>query len=169
MNTLLQSFETALQELDALLATQPAMLPICIVGGYGVGKTTLVRYWLAQQFDEPEPYYCALGRPLLDALKREGDLARLAGSPDECRILLRLALQEILGREYERHDVVVIDGIDVLRPYRVLLLSNVQQHTRQGKLGIVCVPRSDEGDFRFELPAAVCHQLTIEDNVSPEA
>ena len=151
----------AFMEMERLLATQPVRRPICLVGDFGAGKTTIARYWLAQHFDDPESHYCSIGRPLLDGLKREGDLERLASSPEEAGILLHLELAEVLKRGLEGREALVVDAIELLMPYRVPLLSMLQGQTRGAKVAVICVPDSPDRGFTFQLPAAEHHRLMV--------
>ena len=151
----------ALDAIERQLAAGRVLRPICLVGDFGAGKTTLARYWLAQHFDDPEPYYCPLNRPLLDALKEEGTLEHLADIPAKARLILQIALMGILERRFRDADALVFDAIEVLMPYRISLPTLLLPYTRAGKVALVCVPESADPPFSFALRPSECERVDL--------
>jgi hypothetical protein len=151
----------ALREVERLLASGASTLPICLMGDFGSGKTTLARYWLAGHFAAPEECYCSLNRPLLDALKEAGDLDDLAATPEKTALLLRMALDEIIARRFEGRDALVFDSVEVLQPYRLPLMEMFRPYTQRGKVALVCVPDSPERGFRFSVSSLACHIVRL--------
>ncbi|MBM3213952.1 hypothetical protein FJZ36_03435 [Candidatus Poribacteria bacterium] len=152
----------ALDQIESILASGPPNMPICIIGDFGSGKTTLARYWLASHFDDPERRVHALNRALLDALKREGDLADFAADPDKTRVFLRIALADALESAFSGADAVVLDAIELLHVYAVPLIPRVAEHARRGVVALICVPDSPNEGVRYELRPFECHVVRLD-------
>ena len=165
--TLRRAQQRALDAIERRLASGRATQPICLVGDFGVGKTTLARYWLAHHFEEPEPYYCPLNRPLLDALKEEGTLEHLASIPAKARLILQIALMSLLEERFRDADALVFDAIEVLMPYRISLPTLLLPYTRAGKVALVCVPESADPPFTFALRPSECERIDLTAEEAP--
>ena len=164
-----QHQQRALDRLEGLLARQAARMPICLVGDFASGKTTVGRYWLSQHFDDPCEHYCAVGRPVLDALKREGGLQRLSDHPEEARVIIQLELAELFEERFRGREALVIDAIDVLMPFRVALLGMVQAKKLPESVAVICVPHRPAVGFEFSLPPAEHHRISLDPPDSEDA
>lgn len=159
--TLTAAQQSAFGEIETLLARGTPQMPICLVGEFGSGKTTLARYWLARHFDEPESHYCPLNRLLVEELKREGDLDHLANVPQKARLILQVALSDFVDRRAAAQDTFVLDALEILEPYQVSPLPFLREAVRRGKIALICVPESEPSGFRFALRPFECHMIRV--------
>lgn len=151
----------AFNAIESLLAGQPVYAPICLIGAFGSGKTTLARYWLAQHFDDPEARYISAGRPLLDGLKQEESLGRMSGNPAKILPLLQLTLSELLEKALADETAVVLDNLEVVQPYGVSLEKAALPYTRQGKAVLLCLSSDKKANFHMNIPRAERHCFEI--------
>lgn len=135
---------------------------ICLVGDFQSGKTTLVRYFLSQRFSDPDKYYLNVSMYLLERLRKEGDdLSALATMKAKTRLIMEVALEEAIEQHFAQRDLLVLDAIEILYPYRLNLVSLVSRHTRDGKICIICVPENDK--FTFDFSWGNCEIIRLED------
>ncbi|GIX06294.1 MAG: hypothetical protein KatS3mg115_0697 [Candidatus Poribacteria bacterium] len=149
--TLTPAQQQALKRLEARLEESPVHQPICLVGPFGSGKTTLARYWLAQHLQEPERGYLAFNRLLLKAIQQEESLDRLAGLPAKARLLLHIAAEDLLEAHFEEVDVLALDCVELLQPYHISPVALTAPYAARGYLVLICLPDDPESGFRFEL------------------
>lgn len=134
---------------------------ICLMGDFQSGKTTLVKYFLAQKFDNPNKYYLNVNMLLLDRLRREGDdLVILTTMKAKTRLIMEVALEEAIEEHFVEHDLLVLDAIESIYPYRLNLISMVSRHTRDGKICIICVPENSK--FAFDFSWGNCEIIRLE-------
>ena len=134
---------------------------ICLVGDFQSGKTTLVRYFLSQKFDDPDEYYLNVNMYLLDRLRKQGeDLSVLTTMKAKTRLIMEVALEEAIEKHFAERDLLVLDAIEILYPYRLNLVSLVSRHTRDGKICVICVPEKDK--FAFDFSWGNCEVIRLE-------
>jgi len=134
---------------------------VCLVGDFQSGKTTLVRYFLSQKFSDPGKYYLNVNMYLLERLRKEGDdLSVLATMKAKTRLIMEVALEETIEQHFAQQDLLVLDAIEILYPYRLNLVSLVSRHTRDGKICIICVPENDR--FAFDFSWGNCEIIRLE-------
>lgn len=160
--SLTESQQQAYEALESACEYSLRRGTICLVGGFQSGKTTLVRYFLSQKFSDPDKYYLNVNMYLLERLRKEGDdLSVLATMKAKTRLIMEVALEEAIEQHFAQHDLLVLDAIEVIYPYRLNLVSLVSRHTRDGKLCIICVPESDR--FAFDFSWGNCETVRLED------
>ncbi|MFC1718132.1 hypothetical protein ACFL6S_31040 [Candidatus Poribacteria bacterium] len=138
---------------------------ICLMGDFQSGKTTLVRHFLAQKFDNPDEYYLNVNIYLLERLRKEGDdLSMLTAMKAKTRLIMQVALEEAVEQHFAERDLLVLDTIEILYPYRLNLVSLVSRHTRDGKICIICVPEKDK--FAFDFSWGNCEIIRLENETS---
>ena len=148
--SLTESQQQAYQSLESACDFSLRRGTICLIGDFQSGKTTLVKYFLAQKFDKPDEYYLNINMHLLERLRKEGDdLAILTTMKAKTRLIMEVALEETVEQHFAEHDLLVLDAIEILYPYRLNLVSLVSRHTRDGKICIICVPEKDRYAFDF--------------------
>ena len=76
------------------------------------------------------------------------------------RLTMEVALEEAMERHFAEHDLLVLDSIEIIYPYRVNLASLVSRHTRDGKICIMCVPENDK--FVFDFSWGNCEIIRLE-------
>ena len=123
---------------------------ICLVGDFQSGKTTLVKHFLSQKFDDPDEYYLNVNLYLLEQLRKERDDLPILGTMQaKARLIMEVALEEEIERRFAQRDLLALDAIEILYPYRLNLVSLVARHARDGKICIICVPENDKFIFDF--------------------
>ena len=138
---------------------------ICLIGDFQSGKTTLVRHFLSQKFDNPDEYYLNVNMYLLERLRKEGDdMAILTTMKAKTRLIMQVALEEAVEQHFAERDLLVLDTIEILYPYRLNLVSLVSRHTRDGKICIICVPEKDK--FAFDFSWGNCEIVRLENEIS---
>jgi len=134
---------------------------ICLVGDFQSGKTTLVKYFLSQKFDDPNEHYLNVNLHLIERLRKEGDdLAVMATMKARTRLVMEVALEEAIEKHFAEKDLLVLDAIEILYPYRLNLASLAGRHTRDGKICIICVPENDK--FAFDFSWGNCEIIKLE-------
>jgi hypothetical protein len=134
---------------------------ICLIGDFQSGKTTLAKYFLAQKFSDPDKHYMNVNMHLLERLRKEGDdLAILTTMKAKTRLIMEVALEEAIEQHFAERDLLVLDAIEVLYPYRLNLVSLVSRHTRDGKICIICVPEKEK--FIFDFSWGNCEIIRLE-------
>ena len=134
---------------------------ICLVGDFQSGKTTLVKYFLSQKFDDPNEHYLNVNLHLIERLRKEGDdLAVMATMKARTRLVMEVALEEAIENHFAEKDLLVLDAIEILYPYRLNLASLAGRHTRDGKICIICVPENDK--FAFDFSWGNCEIIKLE-------
>lgn len=123
---------------------------ICLVGDFQSGKTTVVRYFLSNKFQNYEKYYLNVNLFLLDRLKQEKiDLSIMSRIKAKTRLIMSVALQEAIEKHFAKENLLVLDAIEILYPYNLDLVSLVSRYARNGKICIICVPENDKYVFNF--------------------
>jgi GTPase SAR1 family protein len=123
---------------------------ICLIGGFQSGKTTLVQYFLSNKFPDYEKYYLNVNLHLLNCLKQEKtDLSIMSKIKAKTRLIMSVALQDVIEKHFAKENFIVLDAIEILYPYNLDLVSLVSRYTRDGKICIICVPENDDFVFNF--------------------
>ena len=136
---------------------------ICLMGDFQSGKTTLVKHFLAQKFSDPDKYYLNVNMHLLERLRKEGeDPAILTTMKAKTRLVMEVALEEAIEQCFAERDLLALDAIEILYPYRLNLVSLVSRHTRDGKICIICVPEKDK--FAFDFSWGNCEIIRLEND-----
>ncbi|MBD3183459.1 hypothetical protein GF312_14265 [Candidatus Poribacteria bacterium] len=134
---------------------------LCLVGDFQSGKTTLAKYFLSQKFDNPDKYYLNLNLFLLEYLRKESDeLPVLGNMQAKTRLVMEVALEEYIEDHYKENDILVLDAIEIIYPYRLNLASLISRHTRDGKICIICVPENEK--FVFDFSWGNCEIISLE-------
>lgn len=152
--------EDALRRLDTILARGESARPICLLGATGSGKTTLMRYWLATNFDAPEDRLLSVNRIVLNALKSEGSLDEFAEHRSKTRIFGRIAVEDALERRFDGTNALVLDGLELALAYDVPVVEIARAHTRRQKIAILCMP-SGIAEFPVTLREIECHVVRM--------
>ncbi|MGQ9610759.1 MAG: hypothetical protein ACUVWN_15795 [bacterium] len=123
---------------------------ICLVGNFQSGKTTLIKHFLMKKFGDINKYYISLNKYLLERLLNEGtELSVLSKIKAKTRLIMEVALNELLEKHFAQNDLLVLDAIEIIFPYNLNLISLVNRHTNDGKICIICVPENDKFAFNF--------------------
>ena len=134
---------------------------ICLVGDFQSGKTTLVKYFLSQKFGQPDEHYMNVNLYLLEQLRKERDDLPILGTMQaKARLIMEVALEEEIEQHFAQRDLLVLDAIEILYPYRLNLVSLVSRHARDGKICIICVPENDK--FAFDFSWGNCEIIKLE-------
>lgn len=125
---------------------------ICLIGDFQSGKTTLVRYFLSNKFQNYEKYYLNVNLYLLDRLKQEKtDFSIMSKIKAKTRLIMSVALQDAIEKHFTKENLLVLDAIEIIYPYNLDLVSLVSRYARDGKICIICVPENDNFIFNFSL------------------
>jgi GTPase SAR1 family protein len=136
---------------------------ICLVGDFQSGKTTLVKYFLSQKFGDPDEYYLNVNIYLLECLRKEGsDLSILAKMKAKTRLIMEVALENAIEAHFKKHDIMVLDAIEIICPYRLNMISLASRHTCDGKVCIICVPENDK--FKCDFSWGNCEIIRLEED-----
>jgi GTPase SAR1 family protein len=145
-----KSQQQAFEALEAACEYSIRRGTVCLVGDFQSGKTTLVKYFLSRKFEDTDKYYLNVNMFLLERLrKEEDDLPILGTMQAKTRIIMEVALEDEIEKHFAEYDLLVLDAIEIIYPYRLNLASVVSRHTRDGKVCIICVPENDKFVFDF--------------------
>ena len=159
--SLTESQQQAYESLESACEYSLRRGTICLVGDFQTGKTTLVRHFLARKFDDPGKHYLNVNLYLLERLrKEEDDLPVLGTMQAKTRLIMEVALEDAIEQRLADHDLLVLDSIEILYPYRLNLASLVSRYTRDGKICIICVPENDK--FVFDFSWSNCEIIKLE-------
>ena len=135
---------------------------ICLVGDFLSGKTTLVKRLLAEKFDTPVGYHVNLNLYLLDELDQHRSSVAYAGAKAKIRLLMQIAIEDLLQSHFQEHNLIVLDAIEVTYPYELNLVSITNRFACDGKQCIICVPESPQHNYRFEWSWGLAEVIRIE-------
>ena len=160
--SLTESQQQAYESLESACEYSLRRGTICLVGDFQSGKTTLARYFLSQRFSDPDKYYLNVNMYLLEQLRKErDDLPVLGTMQAKTRLIMEVVLGEVIEQHFAQHHLLVLDAIEILYPYRLNLASLVSRHTRDSKIGIICVPENDK--FVFDFSWGNCEIVRLEE------
>ena len=132
---------------------------ICLVGEFQSGKTNLVKHLLNEKFGNSADYYVNLNLYLLDELDKQRASIAYDGAKAKIHLLIQIAIEDLLDRHFQTHNLLVLDAIEMVYSYELNLLAITDRFVRDGKCCIICVPESKKHnyyfDFRWDLAAAI--------------
>lgn len=142
--------EKAFELLDSVYNYSIRRGTICLVGNFQSGKTTLIKYFLLKKFGDIDKYYVSLNDYLLERLNNNGtELSVLSKIKAKTRLIMEVAIDELLEQHFSQQDLLVLDAIEIIYPYNLNLVSLVNRHATDGKICIICVPENDKFSFNF--------------------
>jgi GTPase SAR1 family protein len=139
---------------------------ICLVGDFLSGKTTLVKQFLEDRFENPEDYYLNVNLYLLKQLKKEEELSNLVLTKAKARLIMQVTLEEAIRKHFEEYDLLVLDAIEIIYPYNLNLITITNKYARSGKICIICVPENKERGFIFDFSWGICEVILLESKLS---
>ena len=128
---------------------------ICLIGDFQSGKTSLLKHLLTEKFDNPADYYVNLNRYLLD------ELDKAASAKAKIRLLMQIAIEDLLERHFQTHNLLVLDAIEVTYPYELNLVSITNRFACNGKLCIVSTPESKQHHYGFDFSWELAEVIRI--------
>ena len=132
---------------------------ICLVGKFQSGKTNLVKHLLNEEFGNSTDYYVNLNLYLLDELDKQRTSIAYAGAKAKIHLLIQIAIEDLLDKHFQTHNLLVLDAIEMIYSYELNLVAITDRFAREGKCCIICVPESEKHnycfDFSWELTEAV--------------
>ena len=134
---------------------------ICLIGGFLSGKTSLIKRYLADRFGQTDDCYLNVNLYLLEQLKKSGSLSTLALTKAKTRSMMQESLETTIGEHFERHDILVLDAIEIIYPYNLNLASITDKCTRDGKICIICVPEDRQRGFMFDFSWGMCEVIRL--------
>ena len=134
---------------------------ICLVGEFQSGKTNLVKHLLKEKFANSTDYYVNLNLYLLDELDRQQASIAYAGTKAKIHLLIQIAIEDLLERHFQTHNLLVLDAIEMIYSYELNLVAITDRFTRNGKYCIICIPESKKHDYYFDFSWGLAKAIRI--------
>lgn len=134
---------------------------ICLVGEFQSGKTTLVKHLLNEKFGNSTDYYVNLNLYLLDELDKQRASIAYAGAKAKIHLLIQIAIEDLLDRHFQTHNLLVLDAIEMVYSYELNLVAVTDRFAGDGKYCIICVPESKKHDYRFDFSWDLAGEIRI--------
>jgi len=123
---------------------------ICLVGDFQSGKTTIAKYFLMKKYDNIDKYYINMNLLLLERLSKESvDLSIQSKIKAKTRLIMAVAIDELLEKHFKEHSLLVLDSIEIIYPYNLNPIPMISRYTNDGKICILCVPENEKYIFDF--------------------
>ena len=123
---------------------------ICLIGEFRSGKTNLVKYLLKEKFGNSTDNYVNLNLYLLDELDKQRASIAYAGAKAKIRLLIQIAIEDLLEKHFQTHNLLVLDSIEIIYSYELNLVAITDRFARNGKCCIICVPESKKHNYYFD-------------------
>ncbi len=134
---------------------------ICLVGDFQSGKTNLVKHLLKEKFDNSTDYYVNLNLYLLDELDKQRASIAYAGAKAKIHLLIQIAVEELLNRHFQTHDLLVLDAIEMIYSYELNLITITDRFVNDRKRCIICVPESRKYSYYFNFNWELAETIRI--------
>ena len=134
---------------------------ICLVGEFQSGKTNLVKCLLNEKLGSSTDYYVNLNLYLLDELDKQRVSIAYAGAKAKIHLLIQIAIEDLLDRHFQTHNLLVLDAIEMIYSYELNLVAITDRFARDGKRCIVCVPESKEHNYYFNFSWDLAEAIRI--------
>lgn len=142
--------QKAFQSLDAHIDAGSEHGTICLVGDFQSGKTNLVTHLIKEKFQNSADCYVNLNLYLLDELDKQRASIAYAGAKAKIHLLIQIAIEDLLEKHFQTHNLLVLDAIEMIYSYELNLLAITNRFARNGKYCIICVPESKKHNYRFD-------------------
>ena len=123
---------------------------ICLIGEFQSGKTNLVKHLLNEKFGNTTDCYVNLNLYLLDELNKQRASIAYAGAKAKIHLLIQIAIEDLLDKHFQTHNLLVLDAIEMIYSYELNLVAITDRFARDGKCCIICVPESKKHNFNFD-------------------
>ena len=154
--------QKAYQALAACINSETERGTICLVGDFQSGKTNLVKHLLNEKFGNSTDYYVNLNLYLLDELDKQRTSIAYAGAKAKIHLLIQIAIEDLLERHFQTHNLLVLDAIEIVYSYELNLVAIADRFARDGKCCIICVPQSEKHDYCFDFSWGLAEVIQIE-------
>ena len=134
---------------------------ICLVGEFQSGKTNLVKHLLNERFGNATDYYVNLNLYLLDELDKQRASIAYAGAKAKIHLLIQIAIEDLLDRHFQTHNLLILDAIEMIYSYELNLVALTDRFTHDGKCCIICVPESKKHNFYFDFSWGLAEAIQI--------
>ena len=156
-----ESQREAYQALAAHIDSGSEHGTICLVGEFQSGKTNLVKHLLDEKFGNSTDYYVNLNLYLLDELDKQRASIAYAGAKAKIHLLIQIAIEDLLDRHFQTHNLLVLDAIEMIYSYELNLVTITDRFARDGKCCIICVPESRKHNYYFDFNWGLAEAIQI--------
>ena len=153
--------QEAYRALDAHIDSESKSGTICLVGEFQSGKTNLVKHLLNEKFGNATDYYVNLNLYLLDELDKQRASIAYAGAKAKIHLLIQIAIEDLLDNHFQRHNLLVLDAIEMVYSYELNLVTITDRFARDGKCCIICVPESKKHNYDFDFSWELAEAIRI--------
>ncbi|RKU10148.1 hypothetical protein C6502_11355 [Candidatus Poribacteria bacterium] len=153
--------QEAYQALAAHIDSRSKGGTICLIGEFQSGKTNLVKHLLNEKFGNAIDYYVNLNLYLLDELDKQRASIAYAGAKAKIHLLIQIAIEDLLDRHFQTHNLLVLDAIEMIYSYELNLLAITDRFVRDGKRCIICVPESKKHNYNFDFSWDLAEAIRI--------
>ena len=137
---------------------------ICLIGDFQSGKTNVVKHLLEEKFGNPTDYYVNLNLYLLDELDKQRASIAYAGAKAKIHLLIQIAIEDLLDRHFQTHNLLVLDAVEMIYSYELNLVAITDRFARDGKYCIICVPESKKHNYCFDFSWDLAGEIRIDGN-----
>ena len=134
---------------------------VCLVGEFQSGKTNLVKHLLSEKFGNSTDYYVNLNLYLLDELDKQRASIAYAGAKAKIHLLIQIAIEDLLDKHFQRHNLLVLDAIEMVYSYELNLVAITDRFARDGRRCIICVPQSKKNNYYFDFSWELAEAIRI--------
>lgn len=134
---------------------------VCLVAEFQSGKTNLVKHLLNEKFGNSTDYYVNLNLYLLDELDKQRASIAYAGAKAKIHLLIQIAIEDLLDKHFQTHNLLVLDAIEMVYSYELNLVAITDRFARDGRCCIICVPQSKKNNYYFDFSWELAEAIRI--------
>lgn len=134
---------------------------ICLVGEFQSGKTNLVKHLLNEKFGNSTDHYVNLNLYLLDELDKQRASIAYAGAKAKIHLLIQIAIEDLLDKHFQTHNLLVLDAIEMVYSYELNLVAITDRFARDGRCCIICTPQSKKNNYYFDFSWELAEAIRI--------